>query len=150
VKGATVKGAEVKPLPFLRATLRRPNLAEEVDDQAKQADELAGDLATKTEHLFEGLDWWLRGRYGRGPEVWGLAKSGAALKNRSLLIALEMPSEPPVPTPPADPRRAPVPQFDRRHHYTWAWEDRRLQKDLSGSRMQTGASRKHTVTKFHH
>jgi hypothetical protein len=96
---------------------------------AKRAQELDPELSYKAALLYEGLHWWLRGRYGMGPDVAGLAKSGEALHSLSAQLGLYMPSETPRPTSPADLSvKKSVPTFDRRHHYWWAWEDRRLHR----------------------
>jgi hypothetical protein len=88
----------------------------EVLAQSEQANKLAGDLVTKSTQLFRGLHWWLRGRYGQGTEVGGLAKSKAALKDAQLLVWLNMPARPPVPNDPTDKSTPNVPRFERRHH----------------------------------
>lgn len=119
---------------FLREALNRPGLKDEIEQQARQAEESAGDLVQKTENFFHGLHWWMRGRYGAGPELGGLAKSAVALQHPQALVWLFMPAETPAPTPLAasagGTNRMPVPAVDRRHHYTWAWEDRRLQHSV--------------------
>ncbi len=107
--------------------LSRPDLAEEIERLESQCRELAGDLTPKAQWLFEGLHWWLRGRYGAGPDVWGLAKSQQALASPAGLFPLFMPQAAPRPTAPGtryDPGYLPMPYCDRRHHYWWAWEDR--------------------------
>ena len=124
-----------------RKLLTEEGVFEAAKADARRAAELAGDLTTKANCLAAGLHWWLRGRYGRGPDAMGLAKSVAAMDWPQAQLALYMPPEMPRPTNPrtiaAD--KTPVPRFDRRHHYWWAWEDRRLQHlHLSGS--QTSAS----------
>jgi len=46
------------------------------------------------------------------------------LSNPLAQLTLLMPKKPPLPTPlPAANGRS-VPDFDRRHHYTWTWENR--------------------------
>ncbi len=122
-----LKSREGESEPFSRTSLQEPELVDQIQAKAKEAKELAGDLADKSRLLFEGLHWWLRGRYGSGPDVGGLAKSALTLKQPGALIWLFMPKERPEPTDPLDDRSDPVPKFARRHHYTWAWEDRRVQ-----------------------
>ena len=152
-KGAKAKAAAGKapaspPAPpvFHRAALKSPDLAKEVATLARHAQEAAGALADRAERFFAGLEFWLRGRYGWGPDVWGLAKSSAALQQPDLLHQVYMPANLLTPnekkdkskpetagrrieTRPAGPeekvRKMPTCP-DRRHHYTWAWEDRRL------------------------
>ena len=121
-------------------TLNSWNYQAEVLAQSEQANKLAGDLATKSTQLFHGLHWWLRGRYGKGTEVGGLAKSKAALKNAQLLVWINMPIRPQVPNDPTDKSTPNVPRFERRHHYSWAWEDRKIQTSLlaTGKSFRTG------------
>jgi hypothetical protein len=98
-----------------------------VNAEGTRARKLAGPLTAKARLLFEGLHWWLRGRYGTGPEVGGLAKSPGALRSPIAQMALFMPRTTPSPTDPNAPTEVEqVPLFERRHHYWWAWEDRRL------------------------
>lgn len=58
--------------------------------------------------------------------MWGLAKREAALKQTQLLGQVFMPKELPNALATGDQRRQSSGYPDRRHHYTWAWEDRRL------------------------
>jgi len=118
---------------FQRERLRAPQLTEtlriDIDHYGK---DLAGDLVKKSELLFAGLHWWRRGRYGRGPEGNGLLKSQEALRNPAAQIALFMPMFTPEPTDPMKPGRQ-SPDYDRRHHWTWAWEDRQFDSQATGS-----------------
>ena len=111
---------------FARPDLNEPDVPRMASADAQQCRRLAGDLTQKSQALFMGLHWWLRGRYGLGPEVYGLAKPAAALKSPEMLFALYMPEEPPKPTNPIvdTSAKSAAPLFDRRHHYWWAWEDR--------------------------
>jgi hypothetical protein len=107
--------------------LLQADIANRVAADAKRASGLAGDLAPKARLLFEGIYWWSRGRYGLGSDVEGLAKSPAAMRSPEAQFTLQMPAATPKPTDPAGRISAePVPRFERRHHYLWAWEDRRL------------------------
>jgi hypothetical protein len=143
------------PRRLTRTALARPELIEEIAAKSERARQLAGDLAEKARNLFEGLHWWRRGRFGQGPELGGLAKSAAAAQTPDGLLWLYMPAEPPLPDPARDDTetpgetesdapspeltafefntpsdrvrvRRPTPPVERRHHYTWAWEDRRI------------------------
>lgn len=115
---------------FGRDRLNEPGLLKQVASDAQEARELAGDLTLKSQLLFEGLHWWVRGRYGIGTEMWGLAKSAAAMHSFEAQMALYMPTEPPTPTDPTtvDSYSDYVPMYDRRHHYWWAWEDRTVSR----------------------
>lgn len=117
-----------EPPPLTRKSLGDPETPGRVTALAAEAGQLAGDLAERSRLFFEGLHWWLRGRYGAGPDLGGLAKSAVALREPGALWWLYMPAEPPVPTDPADPTTPAIPACDRRHHFTWAWEDRRVQE----------------------
>jgi hypothetical protein len=109
---------------FTRPALNELGLEETVEKTFERAEKAAGDLMVKSRLLFEGLDWWLRGRYGRGPFAGGLLKDAEVLVNPKAQIALLMPAERPRPIPPPGPNSSSVPDYDRRHHYTWAWENR--------------------------
>ena len=155
-KAVTAKSAAIPPAPvvFHRPALTSPDLANEVATLARYAQEAAGSLADKAERFFAGIEFWLRGRYGWGPEVDGLAKSSAAFEKPELLQQVYMPEnllspadekkeKPKQPdsgkrteTRPtmAAPKPWQMPKCpDRRHHYTWAWEDRRLLTTTSAS-----------------
>lgn len=138
---------------FLRPDLNEPDVARWAAEDAKEATRLAGDLQTKAQMLFEGLHWWLRGRYGMGPEVFGLAKSREAMVSPAAQFGLYMPTSFSKPTDPMavkDSRQA-IPVFDRRHHYWWAWEDRKVMRESNSFTESTGGSvyrEKLTTTQF--
>ncbi len=125
----------------------RPKLTDatfqaEATANAKRAEELAGDLTQKATWLFEGMHWWYRGRYGAGPELWGLAKSQDALRSAEAMFPLYMPTRPPKPIDPfaqiaagGSSEQADYPE--RRHHYWWAWEDRNMQSSSSSYKTQS-------------
>ena len=131
-KGAAPVATKAQPsaqqVASSSSVLKNPGIVNEVTDKRKLAERLAGDLGPKARMFFEGLHWWFTGRYGSGPDLGGLAKSEAALKSPQALLWLYMPKKIPKPTDPAKISvRMPATHVDRRHHYTWAWEDRRLQ-----------------------
>ena len=107
-------------MPFTNLELTR------LTQQGRQA---SGEkLMVKAQLLFEGLHWWLRGRYGRGSEGGGLFKNKQVLRNPQLRFGLYMPTDPPRPTVPGVASiNAPVPFADRRHHYVWAWENQGIE-----------------------
>jgi hypothetical protein len=109
-----------------RDLLNDPTTEGRVVNERRRARELAGDLTVKAQLLFEGLHWWMRGRYGRGPEVGGLAKSLLAMRTPQGQLGLYMPIDIPTPTDQAAGPSQRVPAYDRRHHYLWAMEDRRV------------------------
>ena len=98
------------------------NLVKEVKQQIELSQRLAGKMVERSRELHDGLHWWYKGRYGSGPEFAGLAKSPAAMNDAKLMMALNLPIESPTPTIPDG--KKDVPQYDRRHHFTWAWENR--------------------------
>jgi hypothetical protein len=105
--------------------LTEPLTLIELNRLVQQGQLAAGEkLTTKAQLLFEGLHWWLRGRYGRGSEGGGLFKNKQVIKYPQLRLGLFMPTETPKPTPTVlAPGRESVPLVDRRHHYVWAWEN---------------------------
>ncbi len=111
---------------WTRPRLSEPDLSEEVEQTVARGRELAGGLEEKSRLLFTGLHWWMRGRYGSGPDGWGLLKGVAALESEAAMFPLYMPVETPKPTDPMVANGYPAPEYDRRHHYTWGWEDRRI------------------------
>jgi hypothetical protein len=115
--------------PLVHEELKGPDLPREVAEKIERARELAGPLAERAQELFDGLHWWLRGRYGSGPELGGLAKSAASLENPNSLVWIYMPKSRPMPRSPAFDEPG-VPRCERRHHDTWAWEDRRVQHSV--------------------
>jgi len=119
---------EPTPARFVSHELNRPELPDEVSAQGKRAAELGGDLVYKASLFSEGLDWWLRGRFGRGPAVGGFVKSEAAAKQAEALFVLEMPVDFPELKEPRLSDGLPASHIDRRHHYIWGWEDRRLSR----------------------
>lgn len=130
---------------FHRETLNQPSVLDNLISNSRKAEEVAGALIKKSRLLFAGLHWWMRGRYGLGPEGHGLLKAEAAERNPAARVPLFMPKTRPVPTDPMKPSRA-VPVFDRRHHYTWAWQDRQFQMNRfrkSGSYHRAATSNDH-------
>jgi len=120
--------------PFQRAALNAADLAQRVAAESNGCRELAGDLTLKATWLFEGLHWWLRGRYGAGPDVWGLAKNQLALQSPQSMFPLLMPAVLPKPTDPTTAAaRSANTYYERRHHNWWAWEDRRVQSSSSSN-----------------
>ena len=136
---------QVAPTATLNKPLGDPEFRQAADQHIEQLHQQVGDdLRTKSRHLFTGLHWWLRGRYGRGPEGFGMLKPRSALTHHQSMFSLSMPAEMPTPSPPGT---APaVPEIDRRHHYAWMFEYRRLLLRAS-SRVKTRTKdRKNRVT----
>ena len=125
---------------FTRPSLNTPGYAEAVTSDVERGKSAAGDLVKKSQLLFAGMHWWRRGRYGRGPELNGLLKSKAAQTNLAAQIPLIMPRESPVPIDPAKNPLNQVPDFDRRHHYTWAWQTRQFSVSSTSSSNSSSSS----------
>lgn len=103
-----------------------PGMSESAQANVRELRDLAGpELLAKSRHFFVGLHWWQRGRYGAGPHGFGLVKDQTALVSGERLFGLYMPTVMPTPTSPYDDGYQ-IPAVDRRHHYVWMFEYRRL------------------------
>ena len=89
---------------------------------AQHGQRLAGDLAAKAKLLAEGLDWWYRGRFGRGTDFRGLAKSESASRVRNGLVWVKLPPPEVAPSSKKDDPLRRLPHA-RRHHLMWAIDD---------------------------
>jgi hypothetical protein len=125
---------------FTRPALNSPGYAEALTSDVERGKMEAGDLVKKSQLLFAGMHWWRRGRYGNGPELMGLLKDKAAQTNLAAQIPLFMPRESPVPVDPAKNPLNQVPNFDRRHHYTWAWQTRQFSVSTTSSSSSNSSS----------
>jgi len=132
-----------------RPALLDPELPARIKEQTAKSRKDAGDLIAKSQMFFEGLHWWLRGRYGRGPDGAGLLKSPLALKNSEALFGVLMPKRFPTPSEQSSDvlenaeagyvanihgdgsYDRVVPDYERRHHHIWTFEYRRLLTDSS-------------------
>lgn len=105
--------------------LTKPFTTLELTQLTQRGRQASGEqLLVKSQLLFEGLHWWIRGRYGRGSEGGGLFKNKQVIRKPQLRFGLYMPTDPPRPTVPGVASiDTPVPFADRRHHYVWAWEN---------------------------
>ncbi len=135
-----VNGFKEAPGPFGRESLNAPGYAQALSSNVDQGKQLAGDLVNKSRLLFAGLHWWRRGRYGRGPELNGLLKNIAAQTDLAAQIPLFMPRVSPVPVDPAKNPLHQIPDYDRRHHYTWAWQTRQFQSFDHQEKVNTSLS----------
>ena len=127
--------------------LSEKQLGKQIVLAARKARKDAGQLTFKAQLLFEGFDWWFRGRYGRGTEAGGLAKNREALRNEHLAREVMLPIELPKPTPPGGVNHqdryereysVQVPDYERRHYYTWAVEEGSVSRGVT-----SGALGKH-------
>ena len=109
------------------------------------------DLLKKSRMLFTGLHWWYRGRYGSGSDGNGLLKNKLALASPQAMFALYMPKETPTPTDPTKVVGKQIPQIDRRHHYLWQFETRKIATSFGGGsskKTEIGKTRVTQVTRF--
>lgn len=119
--------------------LNAPGLATVVKTKLDAGRVKAGPLVQKSRQLQAGLQWWLRGRYGRGTEGFGLLKSEWALGSVDAQMSLFMPPETPLPTESSDRTAVSVPYFDRRHHYIWMFEYRQVLTSTQDGFTSSGA-----------
>ena len=113
------------PTPFANPRLNDPGLAAEIRAKVQQGTDLAGPLMDKSRQLFAGVQWWLRGRYGRGVQFFGLVKADLAKRSPEALQGLYMPYALPSADDPESSAAYDYPE--RRHHYVWQWETRSVQ-----------------------
>jgi len=73
--------------------LQDPELPEKVKSMIASGQEAAGDVADKANLFRNGLHYWVRGRYGAGPQVNGLLKSPEATSSMVAMKLLYMPRE---------------------------------------------------------
>lgn len=135
---------------FQRESLQMPGLEVTVHSQLTRAHALADDLIAKSRQLFAGLHWWRRGRYGRGPEFFGMVKFPAAQANPVANIALIMPLEAPTPTDPMQTGGLGIPDLDRRHHYWWSWESAKFETVKSKSTTDSYSTTSYETRKLGH
>ncbi|MEM7312629.1 MAG: hypothetical protein AAF497_05705 [Planctomycetota bacterium] len=131
---------DVEQHVFQRKLLNSRNLYQNIKKEAEKGHEIAGDLIEKSVLLFEGLRWWERGRYGTGPEAFGLLKNKLALKSREAMTAISMPIVAATPTDPSveyDSAGGNIPEYLRRHLYIWSLEDRRFLADTRTDSLRT-------------
>lgn len=112
-----------------RRSLNEPGLEESVTQMVEEVRSESPDMIKKGQLLFAGLHWWMRGRYGSGVDFYGLLKSPVAMRNPNARFPLYMPIKRPKPTDPMLDQGYSAPPYDRRHHYTWAYKDRKIQID---------------------
>lgn len=115
-----------KPISLRRPGLQGKELEAEVAELTDTALKAAGKLAEKGRLLYTGIHWWLRGRYGRGSDGGGLLKPRNAIRSPQDMFRLYMPEQLyGFDKSQASQLQAPI---DRRHHYVWAFEPRRIVK----------------------
>lgn len=122
--------------------LNDDQLLSQLEETIKAGMTSAGELLlTKSRHLFTGLHWWTRGRYGMGSDAMGLLKSVRAVTSDAALFPLLMPEEIPDAKPPQQDWLGGVPEYDRRHQFIWAWEYRETHQTFSKRSRTTTRSR---------
>lgn len=122
---------------FLNNDQLQSQVEEAIQKGAAEAGEL---LLTKSRHLFIGLHWWTRGRYGMGPDGFGLLKNANAVASDASLFPLYMPEHMPDAKPPTQDWYGGMPEYDRRHQFIWAWEYREVLQSSSNRTSNTSSS----------
>lgn len=115
-----------------RDVLKAEGLRKQVETMLESGRKSAGDVAIKANLFRNGLHYWLRGRYGAGPEVNGLVKAEGATGSAVAMEMLYMPKEMGKPISMFHPEEETTLGFERRHYYTWAAEYRPVVKGPSG------------------
>ncbi len=160
--------AEFFAKPGVADALDNPALADpELPDRIAQLTaagrSTAGKMTAQSHLFFEGLHWWLRGRFGRGPDGGGLLKSPLAARDERAAFGLEMPQRFPAPRRGADatlandastsydqdypsPDDGIRPDYERRHHYVWTYEYRKLLKSYDEHSQSKTTARDDQVT----
>lgn len=105
--------------------LMQPGLVDEIKTVLAKNSSQHGDLAEKARLFRNGLHYWLRGRYGIGPQFYGMLKRPTAMDSQFVMRALYMPRQRPAPISAyhSDGSRTNY-DYDRRHLFTWAAEYR--------------------------
>ncbi len=82
---------------WTREALLQDGLKDSIETRTGLVRKEHSQLVLKGSQFFTGLHWWLRGRYGRGPDGAGLLKNANAIHNNEALFGLFMPEafEPP-------------------------------------------------------
>ncbi len=121
---ATAFLKKTQPKNLLRPALKEEGLLKRLAADGEKIRRIAGPLTTKAGLLHEGLEWWLRGRFGAGPEIMGLVKSQQAVRTPEGRLQLQMPEKLEVPDPFGKaPSQALFPFYHRRHLYMWSWSN---------------------------
>ena len=121
---------EVAPGQFSKSNLQDPGWPNRCDELVQTGRAADSDLFDKVVLFRDGLEWWLRGRYGRGELAVGLLKPDAATKAGPAMRGLFMPSVMPLVAVTEDNAEdnadddaddsPPAPACHRRHYLTWA------------------------------
>lgn len=107
-----------------RSLLAEFQLIDKINTTLSEADKKHDELMKKAVLLRTGLHYWVRGRYGVGPQVYGMLKHPAAMKSQQVMQALYMPRERPLPISAYHNKKSSSIGFERRHLFTWAAECR--------------------------
>jgi hypothetical protein len=122
---ATAFLKKTQPKSLLRPALKEEGLLKRITADGDKIRRVAGPLTTKAGLLHDGLQCWLRGRFGAGPEIMGLVKSQQAVRTPEGRLQLQMPEKLDVPDPFGKPKTLSLfPFYHRRHLYTWSWSNR--------------------------
>jgi len=115
------------PGSYTRERLNDPGLLVECEKLMTSGRESGKAVIEKAMLLRLGAHWWLRGRYGKSSQAFGLLKPKAAMNNEQAMFGLFMPQSRPeaIGFINSD-TGAQSEGYDRRHYYTWAIERRDL------------------------
>jgi hypothetical protein len=110
---------------LLRPALKEEGLLKRLTADGEKIRRIAGPLTAKAALLQDGLQWWLRGRFGAGPEIMGLVKTQQAVRTPEGRLQLQMPEK--LEAPDSFGKAPPptlFPFYHRRHLHAWAWSNR--------------------------
>ena len=124
---------ENNPANLTIDSLREAGLEAKIQSMLQEGRQAAGDIAEKSVLFRNGLHYWTRGRYGSGPQVYGLVKHRDAMDSVEAMEALYMPAERKLPISNYHSEEESVPGYDRRHYYTWAAEYRPIVERTGGT-----------------
>ena len=123
-------------------SLAEPGLLDRINEMIVSGRQHAGDVATKSNLLRNGLHYWVRGRFGAGPITNGLVKAPSSTSSPEAMEALFMPKIRNKPISNFLSEEESTPGHDRRHYATWAAEYRAV-SEVSG---ETDTSNSYRVT----
>ena len=133
--------SKARPQDYDRPVLQDPQLLPSVESNVRYARESSGDIIEQARLLYLGMHWWMRGRYGQGPDGMGLLKSVHALRSPAAQFPLYMPIKPPTPTASSESSYGySIPKFDRRHHYIWMYEYRTIQQNIANQTVRRNST----------
>lgn len=120
------------PGSFERERLNDESILKECEQLLVSGRNYGKEIIPKAMLLRTGAHWWLRGRYGRSTQAYGLLKPVESMRSKEAMFGLFMPKERPQAIGYIDSESGyESPGFDRRHFYTWAIERRDVIRSLT-------------------